>query len=403
MLKKFFLSTASAFLVFNAGVLAQQTTPIKVGELNGSSNPITTAVPFLNITPDARGGAMGDVGVATSPDPNSTYWNAAKLAFIDKGYGVSISYNPWLRKLVNDMALSYVSGYMKIRKEEVIGLSLTYFDLGSIQFTNDKGDNLNKFSPNELAVAGTYSRKLSKNMSVAVSLKYIYSNLAGSIATSSGTEPASAGQTAAADVGYFYTKELSIKGTKNNLAFGANISNVGAKISYSNESQKDFIPSNLRVGSSFTHELDPYNKVIFSLDFNKLMVPTPPVYVKDANGNNTNVIAAGKAPGDGVLSGVLGSFSDAPGGFKEELREITISSGAEYWYNNLFAVRAGYFNESKFKGNRKYITAGFGLKYQVFTLDVAYLVPFEQNNPLAETLRFSLSFNFDKATESVKE
>ena len=400
MLKKLFLSIISAsFVLSNAW--AQVTT----SQFNGSDgpNPITTAVPFLNITPDARGGAMGDVGVATTPDVNASYWNAAKLAFIDKGYGVAISYNPWLRKLVNDMALSYVSAYMKIRKEEVIGLSMTYFDLGQIQFTDNLGQNLNKFSPNEFALAGTYSRKLSTNMGVAVSLKFIYSNLAGSIATSSGAEPAAAGKTVAADVGYFYTKPINIKGTKNNLALGANISNVGAKISYSNESQKDFIPTNLRLGTSFTHELDPYNKIVFSLDANKLMVPTPPQYGVDKNGNRTNVIVAGKAPSDGVLSGMFGSFSDAPGGISEELKEITISSGLEYWYNNLFAIRGGYFNESKMKGNRKYITAGFGVKYQVFTLDVAYLVPFEQNNPLAETLRFSLSFNFDKATASVKE
>jgi hypothetical protein len=398
MFKKLFISTATICLVFNINSWAQ----ITVNQINGSNaNPITTAVPFLNITPDARGGAMGDVGVATTPDVNSTYWNAAKLAFIDKGYGGAVSYNPWLRKLVNDMALSYLSGYLKIRKEEVVALSLTYFDLGSIQFTDAQGNNLTKFSPNEFALSGTYSRKLSQSMGVAVSLKYIYSNLAGSISTSSGTEPASAAQSAAADVGYFFTKPLSIKGTKNNLAIGANISNVGAKISYSNESQKDFIPSNLRVGSSFTHEIDPYNKVVLSVDLNKLMVPSPPIYGKDSKGNT--VIVSGKAPSDGVISGILGSFSDAPGGFSEEMKEITISSGLEYWYNNLFAIRTGYFNESKMKGNRKYMTAGIGLKYQVFTLDVAYLVPFEQNNPLAETLRFSLSFNFEKATESVKE
>ena len=234
-------------------------------------------------------------------------------------------------------------------------------------------------------------------MGVGVTLKYIYSSLAGSISTSSGTEPANAGKTVAADIGYFYTKPLSLKGTKNNFAFGANVSNVGAKISYSNDNQRDFIPTNLRVGSSFTHELDPYNKVILSVDLNKLMVPTPPV--RDDLGK----IISGKEPSDGMLSGMFGSFSDAPGGFSEEMKEITISSGLEYWYNSLFAIRAGYFNESKMKGNRKYMTIGFGLKYQVFTLDVAYLQAFQQNNPLAETLRFSLSFNFDKATASVKE
>ncbi len=397
MLKKLFLSATSFCFVFVYHTKAQTTITNSQLVGNDSPNPITTAVPFLNITPDARGGAMGDVGAATTPDVNASYWNSAKLAFIDKGYGAAVSYNPWLRNLVPDMALSYLSGYMKIRKEEVIGVSLTYFDLGAIQFTDAQGKDLQKFSPNEFALAGTYSRKLSQSMGVGVTLKYIYSSLAGSISTSSGTEPANAAKTVAADIGYFYTKPLSLKGTKNNFAFGANVSNVGAKISYSNDNQRDFIPTNLRVGSSFTHELDPYNKVILSVDLNKLMVPTPPV--RDDLGK----IISGKEPSDGMLSGMFGSFSDAPGGFSEEMKEITISSGLEYWYNSLFAIRAGYFNESKMKGNRKYMTIGFGLKYQVFTLDVAYLQAFQQNNPLAETLRFSLSFNFDKATASVKE
>lgn len=385
MLKKLFFSSISACLFINSSSWGQIGT---VGNLNGStSNPITTAVPFLNINPDARGAGLGEVGVATSPDANSTYWNAAKLPFLEKGFGFSLAYNPWLRKLVNDMSLSYLSGYYKIRKEEVIALSMTYFDLGSIQFTDYKGDNGTKFSPNEFAIAGTYSRKLSKTMGVGVTLRYIYSNLAGSIASSSGSEP-TAGQTVAADIGYFYTKPLNIQGTKNNLALGANISNVGAKISYGNDNQKDFIPTNLRVGSSFTHELDPYNKVTLSLDLNKLMVPTP-------NPNDTTE--------KGLISGIIGSFSDAPGGFSEEMKEITISSGLEYWYNNAFAIRAGYFNESQMKGNRKYMTVGAGLKYQVFNLDMAYLVSFQQNNPLAETMRFTLSFNFDKKTDSVTE
>jgi len=383
MLKKLFFSSISACLFINSSSWAQS---VNQSDINGGAT-ITTAVPFLNLNPDARGAGLGDAGVATSPDANSTYWNSAKLAFIEKGFGFSLAYNPWLRKLVPDMSLSYLSGYYKIRKEEVVALSMTYFDLGSIQFMDAAGKELQKFSPNEFAIAGTYSRKLSKTMGVGVTLRYIYSNLAGSIASSSGSEP-TAGQTVAADIGYFYTKPISIKGTKNNLALGANISNVGAKISYGNDSRKDFIPSNLRVGTSFTHELDPYNKVILSLDLNKLLVPTP-------NPNDTTE--------KGLISGIIGSFSDAPGGFSEEMKEITISTGLEYWYNNVFAIRAGYFNESQMKGNRKYMTVGAGLKYQVFNLDMAYLVSFQQNNPLAETMRFTLSFNFDKKTDSVTE
>lgn len=385
MLKKLFFSSISACLFINSSSWAQS---VNQSDLNGG-NAITTAVPFLNINPDARGAGLGDAGVATAPDANSTYWNAAKLPFVEKGFGFSLAYNPWLRKLVNDMSLSYLSGYYKIRKEEVVALSMTYFNLGSIQFTDNNGNELRKFSPNEFAFAGTYSRKLSKTMGVGVSLRYIYSSLAGSIATSSGNEPAAAGQTVAADIGYFYTKPLNIQGTKNNLALGANISNVGAKISYGNDSQKDFIPTNLRAGASFTHELDPYNKVTLSFDLNKLMVPTPDTANSSAN--------------KGLISGMFGSFSDAPGGFSEEMKEITISSGIEYWYNNAFAIRAGYFNESEMKGNRKFMTIGAGLKYQVFNLDMAYLVSFQQNNPLAETMRFTLSFNFDKKTDSVTE
>lgn len=402
MFKKISITGITSFLfLLSNSTIAQQNVG---GQINGSeanTNPITTAVPFLNINPDARGAGLGDAGVATSPDANATYWNAAKLPFIEKGYGFSVAYNPWLRNLVNDMSLSYLSGYMKIRKEEVIAVSMTYFNLGKIQYTTAAGTPNGDATPNEFTVSGSYSRKLSKTMGVGVSLKYIRSSLMGSIATSTGNEPASAGQSVAADIGYFYTKPLNIKGTKNNLALGANISNVGTKISYGNNNQKDFIPTNLRVGSSFTHELDPYNKVTLSVDLNKLMVPTPPIYGKDTSDNT--IIIAGKAPSDGLISGILGSFSDAPGGFSEEIKEITISSGIEYWYNNAFAARVGYFNESQMKGNRKYMTVGCGLKYQVFNLDMAYLVTFQQNNPLAETMRFTLSFNFEKKTDSVTE
>lgn len=399
---------------FSTVAFGQITNPVELaGQQLADARPISTAVPFLNITPDARHGAMADVGVATSPDANSAHWNIGALSFIDKGYGASISYNPWLRTLVNDMALSNVSGYYKLSKQEVISLSMQYFDMGSIQFTDNTGNNLNKFSPNEFAIAPSYSRKLSDKLGIGVSIKYIYSNLVGSITTSGSSEPGKPGQSAAADVGAYYTMPINVQGAKDKLAFGLMISNVGAKISYSNDSQKDYLPANLRLGSSFTHEIDLYNKVTFSFDANKLMVPSKPIYYKSAKSNNLNadsvgadgkkVIAYGKDPDRPLFSSILGSFSDAPGGFSEEMKEFTLAGGVEYLYNNVFAIRGGYFNESKLKGNRKYMTIGFGFKYQVFNLDIAYLTSFQQNNPLANTLRFTLGFNFDKESKSVTQ
>ncbi|MEY5049208.1 MAG: type secretion system outer rane channel protein PorV [Bacteroidota bacterium] len=410
-----FVSKGFVLSLFSFSTIAfgQITDPSELaGQQLAEARPISTAVPFLNITPDARHGAMADVGVATTPDANSAHWNIGALSFIDKGYGASISYNPWLRTLVNDMALSNVSGYYKLSKQEVISLSMQYFDMGSIQFTDNSGNNLNKFSPNEFAIAPSYSRKLSDNLGIGVSIKYIYSNLVGSITTSGSNEPGKPGQSAAADVGAYYTMPINVQGAKDKLSFGLNISNVGARISYSNDSQRDYLPANLRLGTSFTHEIDLYNKVTFSLDANKLMVPSQPVYFKSVNSSTQNadsvlngnkVIAYGKNPDRPLFSSIFGSFNDAPGGFSEEMKEFTLAGGVEYLYNNVFAIRGGYFNESKLKGNRKYMTIGFGFKYQVFNLDIAYLTSFQQNNPLANTLRFTLGFNFDKESKSVTQ
>ena len=307
------------------------------------------------------------------------------------------------------MALSNVSGYYKLSKQEVISLSMQYFDMGQIQFTDNTGNNLNKFSPNEFAIAPSYSRKLSDKLGIGVSIKYIYSNLVGSITTSGSSEPGKPGQSAAADVGAYYAVPIKVQGAKDKLAFGLMISNVGARISYSNDSQRDYLPANLRLGSSFTHEIDLYNKVTFSLDANKLMVPSKPIYFKNSQNSDSigvdkkKVIAYGEDPDRALFSSILGSFSDAPGGFSEEMKEITLAGGIEYLYNNVFAIRGGYFNESKLKGNRKYMTIGFGFKYQVFNLDIAYLTSFQQNNPLANTLRFTLGFNFDKESKSITQ
>ncbi len=369
-------------------------------QLLGQDNAITTAVPFLAISPDARHAALGDAGVATSPDANSAYWNAGKLAFIDKKYGGTLSYTPWLGKIVNDMWVGYFSGYYKINREQAIAASIKYFDLGDITFNTgpDPSQIIGEFNPREFAFDVTYSRMLTENFSIGGSLRYIHSNLTGAFAQLD-AKPANS---VAVDLGVYYTKP--IQGAKNStLSIGAAISNIGAKVTYTDSENKDFIPTNLRLGTAYTTELDPYNKITFTVDFNKLLVPTPPV--RDQDGN----IVAGKDDKDkSLLSGIFGSFSDAPDGFSEEIKEIMTSVGVEYWYNDLFAARLGYFNEAKTKGNRKYMTIGLGFRKDRFGFDVAYLVPTnKREHPLAETIRFTLLLNISETqaekTESVTD
>jgi hypothetical protein len=375
-----------------------QTLPQNVVGQNNNNRVITTAVPFLSITPDARAGGMGDAGVATSADANSVHWNPAKLVFIEHNIGFSMSYSPWLSKIINDMSLSYLSGYYKLSQEQAIAVTMRYFDLGEIFFTDDNNIQQGRFNPKELAIDATYSRKLTNELALGVTARYVHSNLTGNFTSS--TIEARPGNTAAVDLSVYYTKEFQ----NSNLSFGGNISNIGAKLSYSNEANKDFIPINLRLGVSYTTYLDPYNSLTFALDFNKLLVPTPPIYAQDSVGlpvydaNGNRVIERGKDPNRPLLSGMFGSFADAPDGFSEEMQEIMIAFGTEYWYNNTFAARVGYFYENSNKGNRKYITMGVGFRYNVFGVDFAYLVPHEQNHPLAETLRFSLLFNFQPVT-----
>jgi hypothetical protein len=354
------------------------------GTLLGADNAITTAVPFLAISPDARHAALGDAGVATSPDANSAYWNIAKLVFIDKKYGGTISYTPWLGKIVNDMSISYLSGFYKISREQAVSLSIKYFDLGDISFRTANNDPLGDFNPREFSFDAGYSRMLTEELSVGIAGRYIHSNLTGAFA---GID-AKPGNSVAADIGIYYSAPIRKSAHGSTLSFGATITNIGAKISYTDEENKDFLPTNLRFGSAFTTELDPYNTVTFTLDFNKLLVPTPPVR-DPATGN----IVKGKDPDRSLLSGMFGSFSDAPNGAKEEFQEFMISSGIEYWYNKTFAARLGYFNEAKNKGNRKYMTIGLGFRKNRFGIDVAYLVPTnKREHPLAETLRFTLLF-----------
>jgi hypothetical protein len=365
-------------------------------------NPITTAVPFLLIAPDARGGGMGDAGVSSTPDVYSLFWNPAKYAFADKDFGFGIGYVPWLRGLVNDIGLASVAGYKKFGDKQAIALSLRYFSMGTVTFTNDQGLELGDVKPNEWTVDATYARKFSPSFSGAVAGRFIYSNLVP-VKYIENVRP---GTSVAADVSLFYHKELEIKGlTASWFNFGLNISNIGAKISYSSSSvTRDFIPTNLRLGPSFIMDIDEYNRLSVSVDLNKLLVPTPPIYATDSVGNPIKgEIAKGKDPNVSVVTGMIQSFYDAPGGFKEELQEWTVSPAIEYWYNKLFSIRAGYFYENVNKGDRQFFTIGAGLRYNVFGLDFSYLVPVKSNNPLQNTMQFTLLFNFDKAENTDKQ
>jgi len=369
--------------------------------LLGQLNTITTAVPFLIISPDARAGGMGDAGVASSADVNSIHWNPSKLAFVENKLGVSISYTPWLRKLVPDINLAYVSFYNKLKGDQTIGASLRYFSLGDITFTDNVGTEIGQFNPSEFAIDIAYARLLSENISGGIALRYINSNLTGGFQVENNATKA--GQSVAADISATYRKEMEVGKKDAVFGFGLNISNIGSKISYTETGRKDFIPINLRLGPSLKIKLNEYNDITFLVDFNKLLVPTPPIYNPDSIINGEQQILFGQNPDVSVASGIFNSFSDAPDGFSEELNEINIAGGLEYWYDNQFAFRAGYFYEHETKGNRKYFTLGAGLKYNVFGLDFAYLIPTDQRNPLENTLRFSLIFDFNSLKKAKDE
>ena len=359
-----------------------------------SLNTITTAVPFLLIAPDSRSGAMGDVGVATSPDANSMHWNPAKLAFTSEDIGASISYVPWLRALVPDINLSYITGYKKLDDNQAVGLEMRYFSLGDITFTDIVGTTIGQYKPHEFALGGSYARKLSDQFSLAISARYIYSNLTGG--QSAGGIETVAGQSIASDLAGFYTKPVRMGGQDMDLAVGLNISNIGSKVSYTETTIRDFIPINMRLGTALGADIDDYNKISLAIDMNKLLVPTPPI-------TDNGEIVSGKDSDVGVVSGIFQSFGDAPGGYKEEFREINYSVGSEYWYNDQFAIRAGYFFEHDTKGGRKFFTFGSGVKYSAFILDFSYLVNASTDagatNPLANTMRFSMTWNFGAMKE----
>jgi hypothetical protein len=356
------------------------------------ANTITTGVPFLTIAPDSRAGAMGDAGVATSPDASSQHWNPAKYAFVENDMGIALSYTPWLRNLVSDINLAYLVGFKRLDEKQVMSASLRYFTLGDITFMSEYGDPTGQQSPNEFAVDLGYTLLLSEKFSGAVAIRYIRSDLTGGQLVN-GTET-HAGNSFASDIAFYYQNQIRVNRKMSTLAAGINISNIGAKISYTDGATKDFIPTNMKLGLSYKTEMDKYNTITFAFDANKLLVPTPDTSKVD--------IITGLGSTKSPIAGIFSSFSDAPGGMKEEFKEITFSVGAEYWYNKQFALRAGYFYEDVTKGNRKFFTAGAGLKMNVFALDFSYLLPVAQNNPLANTLRFTLSFDFDAFNKQKK-
>lgn len=414
MIKLKSLSSFAIISLLSSGIAYKASAQITGtnSQLDGRQNTITTAVPFLMITPEARGGAMGDAGVATPNDAFALHWNVAKLPFNERKGGVGLSYTPWLRNLVPDISLAYMSGYGKINERSAIAGSLRFFSLGQIQFTDQFGQSTGNYNPSELAVDLGYASKLSDNFSLGIAFRYIRSDLAGAFNQSQ--SPVNAGNAYAGDIAAYYNNKTKIKyeGNRYNLnyGFGAAITNIGSKISYTSQQFQNFIPINLRIGGYGQIEIDKYNTIALAVDFNKLLVPTSPRYLKKADGvydsigsNGRAIISEGMDPDVPIIQGMIQSFYDAPGGFKEEMREINISTGIEYWYDKQFALRSGFFYENPFKGNRKFLTFGAGFRFNVFGLDLSYLVPIETRNPLENTLRFSLLFDIDAFASQNKE
>lgn len=388
--KKSLLTILAVLLTCTTGINAQDD---DCTGINGSVddgeclNAIFTAIPFLRINPEGRTGALGDAGIAISPDASAIYHNLSKIAFAEEKLGLSLTFTPWLRALIDDMYIGYVNGYYRLDDRQGLGFSLRYFDMGSIQFTNSGGLEIGESNPNEFALDFGYARKLSEKFSLGLTLKYVYSNLArGQVIEQTQINAAHA---AAADISMFYNTDIDVSGFDSKLAIGAAITNIGNKVAYQDDDTRDFLPINLGIGAAYTLNFDDYNKLTITTDINKLLVPTP-----DGEFEGGDPLIADYRE-KSLLSGMFGSFGDAPGGFTEEMKEFMLSTGIEYWYDDLFAVRAGYFNEAASKGNRKFLTLGLGVRYNVFGFDFSYLVPTQgvQNNPLQNTLRFTFRFN----------
>lgn len=380
----------AALLLATSGLMAQNSW---IGQ-STNQNYISTGMPILTISPDATASGMGDVGVATTPDANSSHWNNAKFAFVDGLMGATTTFTPWLRNLkVGDMNLLYLSGYYRINQRSTVAASLTYFSLGDIDMRDIQGNKVTDLHPNEFAFDVTYALKLSDHFSLGATGRYMRSDLTNGqdVSDGSGTTTTHAANSLAADLGIYYQQGVS---KNEELALGAFVSNLGAKLSYSDDNNnREFLPANLRVGARYTNRLDDYNRISVMADFNKLLVPTPR-FRSDPSQSITDYNNIG------VISGVFQSFADAPGGFSEELQEVQVSLGAEYWYSDFLAVRAGYFFEHKNKGGRQYATIGAGIRYNYFGFDMSYLIPTTRisTNPLSNTIRIQLSVDL-KPTE----
>ena len=373
------------------------TTAAAQNDVKNEFNPVTTGVTSLSIAPDARGASMGDLGAATDPDVNSQFWNASKYAFAYSSAGVSISYTPWLRKLVNDIALLNASGYWKFGSEDnqAVSASLRYFTLGEITNYDDQGATLSSVNPYEMAFDVGYSRKLSEKFSMGVVLRYIYSNLG----FNEGSDEALSGASAfAADISGYYTTYPIIGRNECQWSWGFNISNIGSKVSYDGGTESAFLPTNLKLGTTFVFPLADYHNLAVSLDLNKLLVPTRP-RASDYEDDVAYQDALQEWRDMSPISGIFNSFSDAPGGMSEELKEINFSLGLEYNYNQQFFLRGGYYYENAMKGDRKYFGLGAGFALNVVRLDAAYMIATAQSSPLDQTLRFTLTFDMDGIKE----
>jgi len=407
---------SALFFLAVSQINAQGFDPIKrcVTDANGQClpNAILSAMPFLRIVPDARGGSMGDAGITTSADPNSLHYNSSKLAFVEKDMSFSATYTPWLRNLgLQDVYLTYLTGYKKVDELQSLGFGLRFFSLGEINFTDFDGNPSGTGKPRELEFAVSYNRKLSDNFSAGISAKYIYSNLASGQQV--GGIPISAANAFAADISFTYKKKGQMTAYGSEWTFGGAISNLGSKVTYTRSEFKDFLPANLGLGAGLLLNFDDFNSMSFHLELNKLLIPSPqsptlkdpetgaltenPEYDADNNGEPDYKEQSN-------FGALISSFGDAQGGFSEELKEFNISFGMEYWYNKQFAVRAGYYYEHPIKGDRQFLTVGAGLKYNVFAIDLSYLVPTNnRRNPLDNTLRFTLQFDFAALTGDYEE
>lgn len=381
-------------------------------------NTITTSMPFLAITPESRGGAMGDAGTALSANSTSIFWNTAMLNFSDDDAEISVSYTPWLRKLTNDIHLSYVSGYKRLGDRQAVTAALRYFSLGEITFTDANAQVIRTDKPSEFEIAGGYAFRLSPKQSIGINGKFAYSNLTGGLTVAGAqTKPGVAG---IADISYaFRNDEIDWFNKKGIYTLGITINNIGNKIAYSETSRRDFLPMSLKIGNAYTANLDKYNKITYTFEVQKLLVPTPAIY--DAT---TGELISGRSSDVGIIAGLVQSFYDAPGvvqtdangdyvqnsdgsyaivkgsKLKEELSEINIATGFEYWYSNVFALRGGFYYENKNKGDRKYFTTGIAFQYNIFGVDISYLAALKRDNPLANTVRFTLRFKIGQKTKT---